>query len=142
MPAPNAKCNSNGDGGQSNKRAGIFMKKLIALAALAVSTPAMGASLSASDVKLCKIVGQSAWAVMKGRQDGIAPTFVYETLDNIHRSDTPYIMDLIVTMIQEAYEMPSYFAENQKKKAIDDFEATYELSCFESVMETNRKAVK
>lgn len=48
MRGLNAKCNSNGDGGQSNKRAGIFMKKLIALAALATSTPAMAADYNAN----------------------------------------------------------------------------------------------
>lgn len=118
------------------------MKKLIALVALAISTPAMGASLTASDVKLCKLVGISAKSIMTGRQEGIAPTKAYEVLDEVFREDMPYMMELIVLMIREAYDKPSYFSDNLKKKAIRDYETQNELECLESVMETNQKAAK
>lgn len=118
------------------------MKKLIALAALAVSTPAMGANLSSSDLRFCKLIGMTAKMTMTARQDGIATTTIYETFNEIFEKDKIGMMKIVALMIRETYAKPPYFSDNLKKKAISDYQTEQELLCFESVMETNRKAVK
>lgn len=116
------------------------MKKLIALALLATSTPAMAADLTAKDIKFCKLVGLSAKSIMTGRQLGLAPTKVYESLGEIYNPKLPDMMEFMVILIKEAYDKKSYFSEDLRTKAISDFQAEQELFCFKSMAKDSEAA--
>lgn len=109
------------------------MKKitvLAAVAALATATPAMGAELSDSEAKVCSLTGFSAKAIMAGRQAGISPSKVYETLEPMMQEKLPAMLDLVIIMIREAYARPSFFGTREQTKAISDYQVEKELSCF------------
>jgi hypothetical protein len=102
-------------------------------AALLWAAPAQAADVTEGEANTCKLVGLTAKAIMTARQDGVAPTVVYEKLATVFDAKMPSMVKLVIIMIREAYKGPGYFTDEMKEKVINEFQAKQEAECFEYV---------
>jgi hypothetical protein len=112
-----------------------MIKKVIILAAALWSVPAQANPYTRTDVEICKLVGMTARAIMVGRQQGLAPSYVHDKIEPVFKEKLPAMMGIVGIMIRKAYAKPSYFTDEMKAKAIADYQAESELFCFEHMAE-------
>ena len=109
-----------------------MIKKLsmLALMALAISTPAKAADIDETEVKICEMLGAAANAVMTARQNSTSPIEIRNRLkDILVENDMMYVLPMIDIYITEAYEQTAYSTEKMKDWATVSFKSDKEAEC-------------
>lgn len=109
-----------------------MIKKLsmLALMALAISTPAKAADIDETEVKICEMLGAAANAVMTARQNSTSPIEIRNRLkDILVKNDMMYVLPMIDIYITEAYEQTAYSTEKMKDWASSSFKSDKEAEC-------------
>lgn len=109
-----------------------MIKKLsmLALMALAISTPAKAGGIDETEVKICEMLGAAANSVMTARQYGTSPIEIRNRLkDILVKNDMMYVMPMIDIYITEAYEQTAYSTEKMKDWAAVSFKSDKEAEC-------------
>ena len=109
-----------------------MIKKLSIFASLvfAVATPAAASSFDDTDVKVCRMFGLTAKAVMTGRQYGETPTSIRQELQKIAtETKMPSMLQAADIYIVEAHEIERHKAESLRKWEIGEFQSKKEMDC-------------
>ncbi len=102
------------------------MKKQLVLILIAFSSYTF--SISEEAMEMCSSFKGMAEAIMTNRQDNLDMSKMIEVL----MEQDEAIHEIGMAMIVDAYELPSYSSESNKKEAVSEFSNKVYLECFKS----------
>ena len=103
-----------------------YMKKQLVLILIAFSSYTF--SISEEAMEMCSSFKGMAEAIMTNRQDNLDMSKMIEVL----MEQDEAIHEIGMAMIVDAYELPSYSSESNKKEAVSEFSNEVYLECFKT----------
>ena len=92
-------------------------------------------SISQESKELCYSTEETAKQIMYARQSGASMGELLKRLDKLEKqqgSDTSQIVDLMASLIRDAYKVPLTTSEEGKKNAIDEFQNEALIACLDA----------
>jgi len=98
------------------------MKKIITIIIMAIIV-GIFTNAQAEERFPCKDLSDAAETIMKCRQDGMKMSLIIEALPENE------VKNIFISIVQDAYDVPRFETEKNKRKAVIDFTNSVYLEC-------------